>query len=137
MHTLEQLQRGELAGATRLDLSCGLSALPEAVLDLADSLEILNLSGNRLTTLPSWLPRLHRLKVVFASDNPFTALPEVLGECASLEMVGFKACRIRDVPAAALPPQLRWLILTDRKFNRMRPSMARVLGLETRSAKEG
>ena len=29
-----------------------------------------------------------------------------------------------------------WLA-TDRKFNRMRPSMARVLGLETRSAKEG
>ena len=28
-------------------------------------------------------------------------------------------------------------IKTDRKFNRMRPSMARVLGLETRSAKEG
>ena len=28
-------------------------------------------------------------------------------------------------------------IFTDRKFNRMRPSMARVLGLETRSAKEG
>ena len=26
---------------------------------------------------------------------------------------------------------------TDRKFNRMRPSMARVLALETRSAKEG
>ena len=26
---------------------------------------------------------------------------------------------------------------TDRKFNRMRPSMARVLGLETRSAKVG
>ncbi|MBL8389035.1 MAG: protein kinase [Hydrogenophaga sp.] len=113
MHTLEQLQRGELAGATRLDLSCGLNALPEAVLDLADSLEILNLSGNRLSALPPWLPRLHRLKVVFASDNPFTALPEVLGECASLEMVGFKACRIRDVPAAALPPRLRWLILTD------------------------
>ena len=28
-------------------------------------------------------------------------------------------------------------VRTDRKFNRMRPSMARVLGLETRSAKEG
>ena len=27
--------------------------------------------------------------------------------------------------------------MTDRKFNRMRPSMARVLGLETRSAKAG
>ena len=35
---------------------------------------------------------------------------------------------------------LLWVLvmsLTDRKFNRMRPSMARVLGLETRSAKEG
>ena len=32
-------------------------------------------------------------------------------------------------------PYALWL--TDRKFNRMRPSMARVLGLETRSAKEG
>ena len=29
------------------------------------------------------------------------------------------------------------VISTDRKFNRTRPSMARVLGLETRSAKEG
>ena len=29
------------------------------------------------------------------------------------------------------------MLETDRKFNRMRPSMARVLGLETRSAKEG
>jgi len=32
---------------------------------------------------------------------------------------------------------VRDLAQTDRKFNRMRPSMARVLGLETRSAKEG
>jgi len=30
-----------------------------------------------------------------------------------LHMVGFKANRIADVPAAALPPALRWLTLTD------------------------
>jgi hypothetical protein len=113
MHTLEQLRRGDLAGATRLDLSCGLDELPAEVLGLADSLEVLNLSGNRLTTLPVWLPRLQRLKVVFASDNPFTTLPEVLGDCPALEMVGFKACRIARVPSASLPPALRWLILTD------------------------
>jgi hypothetical protein len=113
MHTLEQLRSGALAGIRRLDLTCGLTALPPEVFDLADTLEVLNLSGNRLTELPHDLPRLHRLKVVFASDNPFTHLPEVLGDCPSLHMVGFKACRIAHVPEAALPPKLRWLTLTD------------------------
>jgi hypothetical protein len=94
-------------------LSCGLSDLPAEVFDLADTLEVLNLSDNQLSSLPRDLPRLHKLKVIFCSDNPFTHLPEVLGDCAALEVVGFKACHIADVPAAALPHQLRWLILTD------------------------
>lgn len=119
MHTLEQLRCGALAGQTRLDLSSGLTELPDEVLQLADTLEVLNLSDNRLNTLPDWLPRLQRLKVVFASGNPFTELPEVLGECPALEMVGFKACRIRRVPAAALPPRLRWLILTDNAIEQL------------------
>ncbi|MGM9426170.1 leucine-rich repeat-containing protein kinase family protein [Hydrogenophaga sp. MI9] len=145
MHTLEQLRHGALAGATRLDLSCGLTALPDEVLALADTLEVLNLSGNRLTDLPDWLPRLHRLKVVFGSDNPFTTLPEVLGECASLEMVGFKACQIRQVPVAALPPRLRWLILTDNAIETLpdavgeRPRMQKLMlaGNRLRALPEG
>lgn len=39
--------------------------------------------------------------------------------------------------APAMPCRHMGAGCTDRKFNRMRPSMARVLGLETRSAKEG
>jgi hypothetical protein len=113
MHTLEQLRSGALAGVRRLDLSCGLRALPPEVFDLADTLEVLNLSGNQLDRLPHGLARLKKLKVIFCSDNPFTQLPEVLGDCESLQVVGFKACRIADVPGAALPPALRWLILTD------------------------
>lgn len=113
MHTLEQLRSGALAGSRRLDLSCGLRALPPAVFDLADTLEVLNISGNQLAGLPQDLPRLHRLKVIFCSDNAFTRLPEVLGDCSSLQVVGFKANRIVDVSAAALPAALRWLILTD------------------------
>jgi hypothetical protein len=112
-HTLEQLRSGALAGTRRLDLSAGLTHLPPEVYDLADTLEVLNLSGNRLTALPHDLPRLHRLKVVFGSGNPLACLPEVLGDCPALEMVGFKACGITHVPGAALPPRLRWLTLTD------------------------
>lgn len=113
MHTLEQLRSGALAGIRRLDLSCGLSELPEEVFALADTLEVLNLSGNHLRKLPHQLTRLHKLQVLFASDNDFEVLPEVLGDCPALHMVGFKANRIAEVPAAALPPALRWLTLTD------------------------
>lgn len=119
MHTLEQLRRGELAGARRLDLSAGLTELPDEILSLADSLEVLNLSGNRLRHLPDWLPRLGKLRILFCSDNPFEQVPEVLGDCEKLEMVGFKACRIRELPVAALPARLRWLILTDNALERL------------------
>jgi hypothetical protein len=123
MHTLDQLRSGALAGERRLNLSCGLTALPPEVFDLADTLEVLNLSGNQLTSLPHDLPRLHQLKVIFCSDNPFTELPEVLGDCAGLQLVGFKACRIADVSGAALPPELRWLILTDNVLRTLPPEL--------------
>ena len=117
--TLALLRAGRLAGTQRLDLSCGLTAFPPEIFDLADSLEVLNLSGNALAELPDDLPRLHRLRVIFCSDNVFTRLPEVLGRCEALEMVGFKSNRIAEVPAEALPPRLRWLILTDNRIENL------------------
>ncbi|MBE3026807.1 serine/threonine-protein kinase [Janthinobacterium sp. GW458P] len=119
LHTLEQLRAGQLAGVRRLKLSCGLTEFPREIFDLADSLEILDLSGNALSSLPDDLPRLHQLRIIFCSDNLFTTLPTVLGSCPALEMIGFKANRIRHVPAAALPPVLRWLTLTDNAIESM------------------
>ncbi|EIK59306.1 protein kinase [Pseudomonas lactis] len=113
MNTLAQLKAGQLAGAMRLDLACGLTEFPREIFDLADSLEILNLTGNALSSLPDDLHRLTHLRVLFCSDNAFTELPQCLGQCAKLSMIGFKANQISQVAAAALPPQLRWLILTD------------------------
>jgi hypothetical protein len=113
MYTLEQLRSGALAGITRLTLRCGLTEFPREIFTLADSLEILDLSGNALAALPDDLPRLHKLRIIFCSDNRFTELPAVLGACPALTMVGFKANQIRHVPGAALPPALRWLVLTD------------------------
>ena len=116
MNTLSDLRAGKLAGIKRLDLSCGLTTFPDEIFELADSLEVLNLSGNSLSDLPSDLPRLHKLRVIFCSDNRFMHVPEVLGQCANLEMIGFKANQIGHLSPQALPPKLRWLILTDNRL---------------------
>ena len=124
-HTLEPLRSGAPAGTRRLDLNgAGLTHLPPEVYGLADTLEVLNLSDNRLDHLPPDLPRLKRLKVIFCSGNPFTRLPEVLGDCPALEMVGFKACQLTQVPGASLPPTLRWLTLTDNAIDHLPPELA-------------
>ncbi len=128
--TLEQLARGELKGATRLDLAVGLTALPEAVRDLADTLEVLNLTGNALRSLPDWLPELSRLRVLFCSDNAFTELPEVVGACPQLSMVGFKSNQIQHVSAASLPPALRWLILTGNQIETLPEALGERPALE-------
>jgi hypothetical protein len=125
MHTLDQLHAGQLRGVTRLDLSAGLTEFPDEIFALADSLEVLNLSGNALSTLPADLGRLRRLRVLFCSDNRFTEVPAVLGECPELSMVGFKANRIRTLPAAALGSALRWLILTDNELEELPAEIGR------------
>ncbi|MFZ2854658.1 MAG: leucine-rich repeat-containing protein kinase family protein [Rhodocyclaceae bacterium] len=115
-HTLERLRAGKLLGTRRLKLANGLAEFPREIFDLADSLEILDLSGNALSSLPDDLPRLGKLRIIFCSDNQFEALPEVLGRCPRLDMVGFKANQIREVAAGSLPARLRWLILTDNRI---------------------
>jgi hypothetical protein len=119
MSSLMQLRAGELAGSRRLTLSCDLQEFPQEIFALADTLEILDLSNNALTSLPDDLPRMHKLRILFCSNNLFTELPAVLGQCPQLSMVGFKANRIRSVPAAALPRSLRWLILTDNQLGEL------------------
>ncbi|QUM75987.1 serine/threonine-protein kinase [Moritella sp. 24] len=116
MHTLSQLKSGELTGIKRLALSENLTTFPLEILSLADSLEILDLSNNQLTTLPAEIAQLTKLKILFASNNLFVTLPEVLGQCPNLEMVGFKSNQINQVPENSLPVKLRWLILTDNRI---------------------
>ena len=120
---LAQLRAGALHGTTRLDLSADLTEVPPEILTLVDSLEILNLSGNRLTNLPDWLPELKKLRILFCSSNPFRHVPEILGQCPALEMIGFKSCQIETLSPAALPPQLRWLILTDNRLATVPPEL--------------
>jgi len=123
MHTLSQLISGELAGIKRLTLSENLTSFPLEILSLADSLEILDLSHNQLTSLPKEFAQLKKLKIIFASNNNFVTLPEVLGQCDELEMVGFKSNGIKYVPSNSLPTKLRWLILTDNNIEYLPDSL--------------
>lgn len=132
MHSLAQLKSGHLAGTSRLSLSEDLTEFPIEIFELADTLEILDLSNNQLRAIPAQIAELKKLKIIFASNNLFDTLPESLGQCANLEMVGFKANKIKEVPAQSLPPKLRWLILTDNQITRLpdtlgeRPNMQKL-----------
>ena len=117
--SLEALRAGRLAGATRVDLSAGLTTVPTELFELADTLEILDLSNNELTDLPADFTRLRRLKILFCSGNRFTRLPEVLGDLSELSLVGFRGNQIAEVPPAALPAKLQWLILTDNRLTQL------------------
>lgn len=119
MHTLEQLRTGELCGVRHLKLSEKLAVFPTEILSLKETLEVLDLTGNQLSTLPDELAGFGKLRIIFCSENRFTELPEVLGRCPALTMVGFKANRIATVSAKALPAGLRWLILTDNAIERL------------------
>jgi Leucine-rich repeat (LRR) protein len=115
METIDLLRSGQLQGIKRLDLAAGLTEFPIEIFDLADSLEILNLSDNNLQSLPDDLGRLQKLKVIFLSNNNFEEIPNVVADCPSLSMLGFKSNKIRIVGENRLPLNLRWLILTDNK----------------------
>lgn len=130
MHTLEQLKNGELKGTVRLNLSENLSQFPSEIFDLADSLEVLDLSNNQLSELPQDLNRLKHLKILFCSNNQFTCLPPMLSLCPKLEMIGFKSNKIEQVPASSLPLKTRWLILTDNKISELPESLGQLVNLE-------
>jgi hypothetical protein len=119
MQTLQQLKNGELKGIKTLKLSEQISHFPEEIFELADTLEYLDLSTNNLSSLPEDFGRLQKLKIFFCSENQFTVLPGVLADCPLLDIVGFKSNQIETVPAEALNPNLRWLILTNNQVNEL------------------
>jgi hypothetical protein len=123
METLNELRSGQLAGSKQLNISCSLTQFPLEIFALADSLEILDLSNNHLSTLPDEFERLKHLKIVFFTNNDFEEIPEVLSQCLNLKIVSFKSNQIASVGEQALPQKLRWLILTNNKIEKLPTSL--------------
>ena len=96
-----------------MKISENLESFPLALFELADTLEYLDLSSNKLSALPDDFDRFKKLKIFFASENLFTIFPQVLAKCEALEIIGFKSNQIESIPDNAFGPNLRWLILTN------------------------
>lgn len=97
----------------------GLREFPPEIFGLAETLEILDLSGGGLRALPHDMGRLRKLRALFCSGNRFELLPPALGNCVSLSQIGFRATGLREIPDELLPPLLRWLTLTDNRIDRL------------------
>ena len=130
LHTLEEVESGKLSGSKHLKLSCGLTNFPDAIFNLADTLEVLDLSDNQLSTLPDDFVRLKHLKILFLSNNRFTVFPEVLSQCKSLTMIGFKANQLQTISETALPVQTRWLILTNNQLTALPASIGKCYNMQ-------
>ncbi|MFY9142699.1 leucine-rich repeat-containing protein kinase family protein [Sulfuricurvum sp.] len=128
MQTLAQLHAGELKGAKRLVLSEDLTSFPEEIFDLAETLEILDLSNNSLCELPD-LSRLTNLRIAFFFYNRFVALPSFRG-CENLTMLGFKGNQIETFDEDILPLGINWLILTDNRLKSLPRSIGKLTKLQ-------
>jgi predicted Ser/Thr protein kinase len=122
-HSLAELKSGKLIGSKTLKLACGLMEFPEEILSLAETLEVLDLSDNKMTELPESISQLKNLKILFFARNNFTEFPLILAQLPKLTMIGFKSNQIQTVPENAFPPLLRWLILTDNKIQELPKSI--------------
>ncbi len=123
MNRLEELRSGALVGAKRVKLACGLEIFPQELFTLADTLEVLDLTDNKLSELPENFGAFKKLKILFLSNNNFTELPTVLVECPNLSMIGIRNNQINAVAENSLPLSTRWLILTDNEIEKLPNSM--------------
>ena len=130
MQTLEDLRAGRLEGIKQLTLSENLTTFPLEILTLADSLEMLDLSNNQLSELPSEIAQLKKLKIAFFSYNKFTHFPSALKECKNLYMLGFKANQIEYFAEDILPLDLSWLIITDNRLTSLPRSLGKLHKLQ-------
>jgi hypothetical protein len=114
----------------RLKLSNCVNEFPREILDLYDTLEILDLSNNPLSILPKDINRLHKLKIAFFSDCNFATFPVQLAQCRSLEMIAFKNNGMTTILPNSFPRKLRWLILTNNHISSLPASIGQCYRLQ-------
>ncbi|KAF7533686.1 hypothetical protein G7054_g6876 [Neopestalotiopsis clavispora] len=114
----------------KFKLSVPLDRFPTQILDHAQTLKHLDLSGTGLASLPDIFGQFKNLKIAFFSNCKFEVFPKELAACPELEMVAFRSNQIREIPENALPSRLRWLILTGNKIESLPRSIGKCSRLQ-------
>ncbi|KAK1674832.1 serine/threonine protein kinase [Colletotrichum godetiae] len=132
MQNIETLRNGGYRGQglQKLKITGTLDQFPSEILDLAETLEHLDLSGTGISVLPDDFGRLRKLKVAFFSDCRFAIFPKQLSECPELDMVAFRSNGMTAIPEDSLPPKLCWLILTNNRIEALPQSIGRCSRLQ-------
>lgn len=116
MEILEKLKSADLIGTTQIKIAAGLEIFPQELYSLIDTLEVLDLTDNNLSSLPNDFDRFKKLKRLFLSNNQFDHVPKILSKLPNLSMIGIRNNKIKIFEENSLPLSTRWLILTDNEL---------------------
>ena len=106
-----------------IKITKGLTSFPKELYNFVDSLEVLDLTDNNLSTLPDDFYKFKKLKRLFISNNQFEHVPKVLAKLPNLSMIGIRNNKIKIFEENSLPLSTRWLILTDNKLTKLPNSL--------------
>ena len=123
MKTLKELKSGNLIGSQNIKIAAGLETFPQELYSLVDTLEVLDLTDNNLTTLPDDFDKFKKLKILFLSNNQFNHVPKILAKLPILSMIGMRNNKIKIFEENSLPLSTRWLILTDNELTSLPQSI--------------
>ena len=130
MHTIADIKDGLLKNTTRLQITSDLTEFPQEIFELADTLEILDLTDNQLSELPDNFAQLSQLKILFLSNNQFTKFPAVLADCPKLEIISFKKNKLVEIPEQSIPLAIRCLVLTANAIPKLPASIGDLKSLQ-------
>ncbi|KAI1295872.1 Leucine-rich repeat-containing protein 57 [Halotydeus destructor] len=91
------LQNAEKTGVFQLSQS-SLSEVPSDVLNLKDSCRSLDLSKNKIRTIPSDIGAFCHLRVLNLNDNRLNSIPEQIGNLKSLKTLSLNGNAISAIP---------------------------------------
>ncbi|MAD43139.1 MAG: protein kinase [Arcobacter sp.] len=112
-----------LSDTSSIKIASGLKTFPIELYKYEDSLEVLDLTDNNLSSLPDDFYRFKKLKRLFLSNNQFNHIPKVLAKLTKLSMIGIRNNQIKIFEENSLPLSTRWLILTDNKIEKLPQSI--------------